>query len=152
MVDRDHISDWGVNMRIQPFQAIVANIELKKVKQIVNKRNKNAKILDKYLSQIKEVIIPERKKGFTETFALYMARFKKRDKLKSFLIKNKVEVKIHYPIPLHLQQAAKKIGYQNGDFPEAEKQAKELLTLPVHQYLSKKQLYFMINKIKNFYK
>ena len=152
MVDRDHISDWGVNMRIQPFQAIVANIELKKVKQIVNERNKNAKILDKYLSQIKEVIIPERKKGFIETFALYMARFKKRDNLRSFLIKNKVEVKIHYPIPLHLQEAAKKIGYKKGDFPEAEKQAKELLTLPVHQYLNKKQLYFMINKIKNFYK
>jgi len=152
MVDRDRISDWGVNMRIQPFQAIVANIELKKVKKIINLRNKNAKILDKHLSQIKGVNIPQRKKGFLETFALYMARFKKRDDLKSFLIKNKIEVKIHYPIPLHLQEAAKKIGYKKGDFPEAEIQAKELLTLPVHQYLNNKQLYFMINKIKNFYK
>ena len=44
------------------------------------------------------------------------------------------------------------MGYKKGDFPESEKQAKELLTLPVHQHLNKRQLYFMIDKIKAFYK
>ena len=44
------------------------------------------------------------------------------------------------------------MGYRKGDFPESEKQAKELLTLPIHQYLTKKQLYFIIKKIKEFYK
>ena len=151
MIDRDHISYWGINARLQPFQAIVANIELKKVNKIISKRNKNAKILDHELSKIKYVQIPERKKNYRETFALYMARFKKRDKLKSYLIKNGIEVKIHYPIPLHLQKPSKKIGYKKGDFPIAEKQAKEILTLPVHQYLNHKQLNFMIKKIKNFY-
>jgi len=152
MIDRDHISSWGVNMRLQPLQAIVANIELRKVRKIINIRNKNARLLDKHLSNIDGVSIPERKKDNTETFALYMARFKKRDKLKSYLIKNKIEVKVHYPIPLHLQKAALKMGYKKGDFPESEKQAKELLTLPVHQHLNKRQLYFMIDKIKAFYK
>ena len=152
MIDRDHISSWGVNMRLQPLQAVVANIELKKVKNIIKIRNGNAKILDKYLSKIRGVSIPERKKNYIETFALYMGRFKKRDKLMSFLIKNKIEVKIHYPIPLHLQKASFKMGYRKGDFPESEKQAKELLTLPIHQYLTKKQLYFIIKKIKEFYR
>ena len=108
--------------------------------------------LDKHLSTLKEVSLPERKKNYTETFALYMARFKKRDQLKSFLIKNGVEVKIHYPIPLHLQKASKNMGYKKGDFPEAENQSKDLLTLPVHQYLNKKQLNYTINTIKKFYK
>ena len=80
-----------------------------------------------------------------------MARFKKRDKLKSYLIRNGIEVKIHYPIPLHLQRPSKKMGYRKGDFPIAEKQATEMLTLPVHQYLNREQINFMIKKIKNFY-
>ena len=112
MIDRDHIQNWGVNMRLQPLQAVVADIELKKVRKIVKIRNKNASFLDKHLSTLKEVSLPERKKNYTETFALYMARFKKRDQLKSFLIKNGVEVKIHYPIPLHLQKASKNMGYK----------------------------------------
>ena len=139
-------------MRLQPLQAVVADIELKKVRKIVETRNRNAKLLDKYLSNIGGVSLPERKKDNKETFALYMARFKKRDKLKSYLVRNGIEVKIHYPIPLHLQKAALKMGYKKGNFPESEKQAKELLTLPVHQYLSKNQLHFMIDKIKVFYK
>ena len=80
-----------------------------------------------------------------------MASFKQRNKLKSYLLKNGIEVKIHYPVPLHLQKAAKSLGYKKGDFPKAEKQAKELLTLPIHQYLSKKQINYLAQKIENFY-
>ena len=151
MVDRDHISYWGVNTRLQPMQAIVANKELKNVNKIVALRNKNAKKIDKKLSKIKTIEIPLRKKNYRETFALYMASFKQRNKLKSYLLKNGIEVKIHYPVPLHLQKAAKSLGYKKGDFPKAEKQAKELLTLPIHQYLSKKQINYLAQKIENFY-
>jgi len=151
MINRDQIIEWGENKRLQPLQAVVADIELKKINSIISKRNKNAIIFDKKLSKIKFVKIPKREKKNIETFALYMARFKKRDRLKKYLIKNGIEVKIHYPIPLHLQKASKILGYKKGNFPEAEKQAKELLTLPVHQYLSKKQINFIVQKIENFY-
>ena len=151
MIDRDHISCWGVNTRLQSIQAVVASTELKNVNRIVSLRNKNAKILDKRLSKIKTVKIPLRKKNYIETFALYMACFIQRDKLKSYLLKNGIEVKIHYPIPLHLQKAAKSLGYKKGDFPKAEKQSKELLTLPIHQYLTKKQINYIAQKIENFY-
>ena len=152
MVDRDRISFWGVNMRLQPFQAVVADKELKNVNNIVKLRNDNAKILDEKLSKIQSIELPKRKKNYKETFALYMACFKKRNQLKEYLIKNGVEVKVHYPIPLHLQKAARYLGYKKGNFPKAERQAKELLTLPVHQYLSKSQINFIVKKIKNFYK
>ena len=138
-------------MRMQPFQSIVAEIELKKVNKIISKRNKNAQFLDKELSDINFVKVPKRIVKFKETFALYMARFDKRDQLKKFL-KNGIEVKVPYPVPLHLQVASKKLGYKIHDFPESESQAKDLLTLPVHQYLSKKQLKYMVDKIKLFYK
>ena len=152
MINRDELSMWGVNVRMQPLQSVVASIQLKEVDKIINKRIKNANFLDRELAKNKNIKIPKRIKGYRETFALYMADFKKRDELKKYLIKNKIEVKIHYPIPLHLQPPSKKSGYKKGSFPIAEKQAKELLTLPVHQYLNINQLKYMVKKIDNFYK
>ncbi|OUU62639.1 MAG: hypothetical protein CBC22_03875 [Alphaproteobacteria bacterium TMED62] len=151
MVDRNNIDFWGVNSRLQPLQAIVAMHGLKKLKSIIVKRNKNAKILDNNLSKFKNVKIPKRLKNSTETFALYMGLFDKRDELLKYLIKNNIEAKIHYPTPLHLQTAAKKLNYKIGSFPNSEMQAKKLLTLPVHQYLDAKHMHYMIEKIENFY-
>ena len=84
--------------------------------------------------------MPIRTKVNFETNALYMCLVEKRDKLKSFLNKRGIEVKIHYPKPLHLQKAARELKYKKGDFPVAEEQSRKLLTLPVHQYLNKKHL------------
>ena len=152
MINRDQIDFWGINTRLQPIQAVIAILELKKINKIIEKRNKNAKILDKYLSKIKEAQIPVRPKFYKETFSLYMARFKRRNQLKRYLLKNKIEVKIHYPIPLHLQKPLKLQRYKKGDFPIAEQQSRDLLTLPVHQYLNRGHLHFMIKKINDFYK
>ncbi|WP_428079413.1 DegT/DnrJ/EryC1/StrS family aminotransferase [Candidatus Pelagibacter sp.] len=152
MINRDNNKIWGVNARLQPLQAVVAINQLKNLDRIIKIRNKNAKILDEGLKKLKKyIIVPERVKNFTETFALYMCLFKKRDKLKFFLEKNGVEVKIHYPKPLHLQEASRIYGYKKNSFLKAEKQCKYLLTLPVHQYLSKKQLMLMVKLIKQFY-
>ena len=153
MVDRDHIDFWGVNIRLQPLQAVVATEGLKKIKKTIKKRNLNAKYLDYKLSQLYPLIkIPERKSKYTETFSLYMALFHKRDKLKNYLDKKGIETKIHYPIPLHLQKASKYLKYKKGDFPKSEYQSKKLLTIPVHQFLKKKQLEYIVKTIFNFYK
>jgi len=153
MKDRDHIDFWGVNMRLQPLQSVVANNRLSDLKKVINKRNANAKLLDEGLRTLNDkIIIPNRLKNHTETFALYMILCEKRNQLVNYLLKNKIEVKIHYPIPLHLQKASKIFGYSKGDFPIAENQAKKLITLPVHQFLDKKQINFMIKKINDFYR
>ena len=152
MINRDKIEIWGVNNRLQPLQAVVAMIELKKIKSIVAKRNANAKFLDKKLKKIGKFIkVPYRPKNYLETFALYMILAKKRDKLIKYLSRNKIETKIHYPIPLHLQKANKNLAYKKNSLKVSEYQAKNLITLPVHQYLSKKQLSYMVSKIYNFY-
>jgi dTDP-4-amino-4,6-dideoxygalactose transaminase len=153
MIDRNNIDFWGVNMRLQPLQAIVAENRLKELPKVIKKRNQNAKLMDKMLLELKDyLILPERKKGNVETFALYMALFKNRDKLYKFLNENKIEVKIHYPKPLHLQKAAKNLGHKIGDFPIAEMQSKKLITLPIHQFINEKHIEYMYDKIKFFYK
>ena len=152
MVDRDNIQFWGANLRLQPLQAVVALEELKKLNRIIKIRNQNAKYYDNNLRDLyPDVIIPERVKNYTETYALYMCLFKKRDELKKYLLKCGIETKIHYPKPLHLQEAAKNLGHSKGSFPLSEKQSRHLLTLPVHQYLSKNQLSFIIKKLRAFY-
>ena len=151
MINRDHIDFWGVNMRLQPLQAVVAMHGLKKLKSVINKRNSNAKYLDKELQKLfPNVILPQRINNFRETFSLYMILAKKRDKLLKFLIKNKIEAKIHYPVPLH-RQKAHKFKISKSDFPISDYQSKKLLTIPVHQFLSKKQLSYIVQIIKSYY-
>ena len=73
MIDRDNIAFWGVNMRLQPLQSIVAYKGIQKLDKIIKKRNYNAKILDKGLDILRpKVTIPKRPKKYLETFALYM--------------------------------------------------------------------------------
>tara|TARA_B100000989_G_scaffold287767_1_gene257709 strand:+ start:1368 stop:2474 length:1107 start_codon:yes stop_codon:yes gene_type:complete len=154
MIDRDNIEFWGVNIRMQPLQAIVALHGLKKLDSVIIKRTKNARFLDKELSKKcfkKFIVLPPRPTDFKETYALYMILCTKRDELKAYLEKKGIETKIHYPQPLHLQKPALTMGYKKGDFKNAEYQAKRLLTLPVHQFLTKGQLDHMIKCIYEFY-
>ena len=155
MIDRDNIEFWGVNIRMQPLQAIVAMENLKKLNAVIKKRHRNALFYDKFLSSNflkKFITIPQRPSNYFETYALYMILCKKRNQLKSFLESKGVEVKVHYPKPLHLQKAGFSLGYKKGMFKIAESQANSLLTLPVHQFLEKKQLTYVVKTIHDFYK
>jgi aminotransferase EvaB len=141
-------------MRIQPLQAIVALHGMKELDNIIAKRNKNATYLDKLLNndRLKEFVkIPVRNKKNYETQSLYMGLFEDRDDLIKYLIKNGIEAKIHYPIPLHLQEAAKQYGYKKSDFPISENQAHKLVTLPIHQYINNEQIEYMYETINNYY-
>ena len=152
MTDRDHIARWGVNIRLQPLQAIVANLELPKIDKIVRDRNENAKYFDIALKQLSsKVTTPKRVANDVETYSLYMVLCKERDNLIKYLREKKIDAKIHYPIPLHLQEAALNLGYEEGSFPVAEDQAYKILTLPVHQYLEETQLKYVIDCISDFY-
>ena len=152
MRDRDHIDFWGVNMRMQPLQAIVAIEGLKKIEKVIKKRNKNAKILDKLLSSLSpNVKIPYRPNGYRETFSLYICLVNNRDKLVKYLIKNKIEAKIHYPIPLNKKKASRYLKLNQKEYKVANEQSKSIITLPIHQYLSTKQVNFIAQKINNFY-
>ena len=73
-----------------------------------------------------------------------------RDDLLDHLVAEGVEAKVHYPVPLHLQQAAAPLGFGPGSMPVAEKQADALVTLPAHEYLVDEQVAHMISSIRCF--
>ena len=155
MINRDTVKIWGVNKRMQPLQCIVGLWGLKKIKNVIKTRNINAKYYDKKLSKFKNFIkVPKRIIGFTGTFALYMILCKNRNRLKKFLEKKNIETKVHYPKALNNQPAFRKFNSNRnkGKFKNSDNQAKMLLTIPVHQFINRKQQDYLINSLKKFYK
>ena len=151
--NRNNCEIFSYNSRLDTIQAAVANYKLKyKLNNITNKRIKNANLFDKLLSKNSNVKTIKRDKNLKEVFHLYQINVNKRDKLIKFLISKNVDAKVHYPIPIHLQKAAKFLKYKVGDFPNAERIAKSTLSLPVHEFISKKDILYMSMLINKFHK
>lgn len=149
MVDRDHIEFWGVNYRLQPLQAVVASVMLSSLDQRLARRREIQRTLDQELASLApSVVVPPRDPRNPETVSLYMILAEQRDRLLTGLIDSGVEAKVHYPVPLHLQQAAASLGYPRGSMPMAEAQADALVTLPAHEYLSDAQVDFTIATLR----
>jgi dTDP-3-amino-2,3,6-trideoxy-4-keto-D-glucose/dTDP-3-amino-3,4,6-trideoxy-alpha-D-glucose/dTDP-2,6-dideoxy-D-kanosamine transaminase len=151
LTDRDHCEIFGYNSRLDTIQAVVANHLLGKIDAITNARIEHAKYLDTGLSDVPGISIPERVGSLKEVFHIYSFMAENRDGLAEFLRKNGIDAKIHYPIPMHLQPAARYLNYKKGDFPNAENAANRTLSLPVHEFVKPKDLDFMISKVKEFY-
>ena len=108
-------------------------------------------MLDKLLSKNENVTLVKRLNYLKEVFHLYHINVKKRDKLQKYLIKNEIDAKVHYPIPVHLQKAAKYLKYKKGDFPVAEIMAKTSISLPVHEFIDSRHIKHMVYSINKFY-
>ncbi len=152
LTDRDHVEIWGVNNRLQPVQAIVASRLLDNIEDSLEARLRNARRLDAGLSDLSRFIrVPPRPQGYREVYQIYLACATKRDRLLDYLIARGIEAKVHYPISVHLQPAARYLGYKPGYFPVCERQAEEIITLPAHQHVTVEQIDFMIKTIREFY-
>ena len=151
LVDRDTVEICGYNSRLDTFQAVVGNWLLPQAREISVKRIDNANYLDKELSKIKEIRIPPRPKNFRIVFHLYIVFAEKRDALYQYCLKNKIEAKIHYPKPIYRQKAYKFLGHKKGDFKVSDTHAKNIISFPCDQHLSKKQMNHIIKTIKKFY-
>jgi len=152
LIDRDHVEILGYNSRLDTFQSIVANWLLPQANDIALKRISNAKYYDDNLSKISQLKIPIRPSNYKIVYHLYMIIAEERDALYKYCLDNGVEAKIHYPIPMYLQNAMKSFGYQKGDFPVADYQASNLISFPCDQYITKEQQDYVIKTIRNFYK
>ena len=152
LVDRDHVEIWGVNDRLQPFQAVVGARVLDSVEGLVETRIRNAKLFDAGLKGLEPFIrSPARPAGYREVYQLYLVTAVRRDELVAFLTSRSIEAKVHYPIPIHLQNAARDLGYKRGDFPVCERQADEIVTLPAHQHISEEEVAYTVATIREFY-
>jgi dTDP-4-amino-4,6-dideoxygalactose transaminase len=151
MVDRDHIDMWGVNMRLQPLQAVVACHMLTSLDDRLERRREIQRTYDVHLGALgPSIVVPPRADWNPETVSLYMFQADNLDDLIARLVTNGVEVKVHYPVPLHLQKPGRELGYGPGDLPVGEAQADRLVTLPAHEYLTDGQVDRAIDLVSAF--
>lgn len=149
--------DIGYNYRTTDICASIGLVQLRKVEKFNSARIKNAQKLSKGLANIKGLIVPKIKPQNKHVFHQYTIRITgdckvTRDELLAKLKENEINCGVYYPKPLHLHPHFMKMGYKKGDFPVAEKIAKQVLSLPVHPSLTEKEIQLIINKIKGYTK
>ncbi len=152
LIDRDTVKVSGYNSRLDTFQAVVGNWLLPKAKKIANKRIDNAAIYDRAFSSITQIKIPPRPKNYKIVYHLYVIFVEKRDELLRYCQKKGIEAKVHYPKPMYLQESLKNLKHKPGDFPTTDSHAKKIITFPCDQHLSIKEINYVINCVKKFYK
>ncbi|MFA6190589.1 MAG: DegT/DnrJ/EryC1/StrS family aminotransferase [Candidatus Staskawiczbacteria bacterium] len=145
----------GINSRLDSFQAAILRVKLNYLSKWNSERIRAASYYSNNLKEVKEIQAPILKDKNGHVFHQYTIRLHSaqvRDKLKNYLEKKGIPTTVYYPLPLHLQSALKYLSYKIGDFPEAEKVSKEVLSLPIYPELSKDSQGFIIKIIKEFYK
>ena len=140
----------GFNHRLDTLQASILSVKLKHLDGWTSKRRANAKLYGDLLGN--EVITPKETEYAKHVYHLYVVRVQHRDKLINFLKEKGISTGIHYPLPLHLQQALQSseydLGYKKGSFPITEKISKEVLSLPMFPELSKEEIEYITKKIQ----
>jgi len=139
----------GHNYRMDGIQGAIVNTKLKYLDTWTEQRVRNAEIYNRLLKGV--VDIPRKVDYAKHVYHLYVIRVKKREKLAEFLKSRGIDTGIHYPKPIHLQEAYKELGYGEGSYPVAEKFAKEILSLPIYPELTEKQICYVANTVKKFY-
>ena len=151
LIDRDNVEICGYNSRLDTFQAVVGNWLIPTAKKIANKRIQNANFYDQKLSKIKGILIPPRIKNYKIVYHLYIVFAERRDDLLKYCQKKGIEAKIHYPVPMYRQNAMKYLNHKEGDFPVSDYHAKNIISFPCDQHLSKKEMNYVVKCVREFY-
>jgi dTDP-4-amino-4,6-dideoxygalactose transaminase len=150
-IERYHHKVIGHNYRMEAFQGAVLSTKLKYIKQWTKQRQENAALYKELLADVHEIETPRELIGAECVYHLYVIQAERRDELQAYLGEKNIGTGLHYPIPLHLQEAYAHLGYKEGDFPVAEKAAERILSLPMYPELSERQVRYVCDKIKEFY-
>lgn len=152
LVNRDEAAMFGINSRLDTLQAVVGNRMIGTVREITDRRVAIARRYDDAFRGLAgSVDVPVRRPGVHHVFHLYVLRVQRRDALMKFLNDAGIEAKVHYPVPVHLQPAARQLGYAPGSFPMAEEHARVAISLPAHPYLSDAETAYTIETVRRFY-
>ncbi len=142
----------GFNMRMEGFQGAVLDIKLKYLEKWNDARRRNAAYYCKLLKDVETVVLPHEMPYARHVYHLFVIRVKEREKLKQFLEKKGIATGFHYKYPLHFQKAYQYLGYKMGDFPVTEKVMKEIISLPMYPELSREQIEYVADAIRDFYR
>ncbi len=147
--NRDECEFWSHNSRLDEIQAALLRVQLRRLDADTKERRRLAHRYNKFLKPF--VIVPEEAEGEFHVYQTYMIQADRRDELKKYLNDQGVQAAIHYATPIHLQPAARSLGYATDDFPNTTKAASRILSLPLFPGMMEAEQDYVINSIKDFY-
>ena len=157
---RYYHDEIGWNARMDGFQGAVLRVKLKYIGEWNRKRRA---VAERYHALFRAaglaeagpypadgIVLPYEAEGSTHVWHQYVIRCARRDALRTFLTGRSLGTEIYYPVPLHMQEALKSLGYKEGDFPEAERAAREVLALPIFPELREDEQETVVDAIADF--
>ena len=140
----------GYNGRLDAIQAGVLRIKLRRLSDWNQSRRENAAYYNELLSKVDGVTLPFEADFAHPVYHLYVILVDDREGLQQFLSDKGISTGLHYPLPLHLQKAYAHLGYEDGSFPVTESVAKRLISLPMFPELTREQIEYVAESIKEF--
>ena len=140
----------GINGRLDTIQAAVLAKKLKYINLWCEKRRQKASYYTEKMQEF-DLVMPKTNSFNKHVFHLYVIRVKERDKLIEHLKSNNIDSAVHYPIPQHMQKCLAYLGYKENDLPEAERAAKEVVSIPIFPEITTEEQDYVIKVIKNFF-
>jgi len=148
--NRDSAEIWGYNSRLDEIQAAFLNIKLK---NFAKNKARVKKIGNYFLDNLStEIELPAQDFEMDIYWHRFIIFSKNRDLLMHELRESGIDTRIHYPIPIHLQNVSKNLGYKVGDFPNSESQSNSSLSLPLYPELSDLEVEYIVKKVNNIAK
>ena len=157
---RDHGSERkyqheivGYNFRLEGLQGAVLNVKLRHLDRWNEMRRTHAASYRQLLGDVEqegEIVLPREAGCGRHVYHLFVVQHDERDELQKHLHEAGIQTGIHYPVPVHLQPAYASLGYCEGDFPETERQARRVLSLPMFPELTDAQLDRVAEAIRAF--
>ena len=149
--DRDTVAVMGYNSRLDSLQAVVGNWLIRQVDFITDTRIRHAAYLDRGLGRIPQIALPSRFVDRKLVYHLYVVFAERRDELLAYCKQKGIEAKVHYPVPLYLQEGLRFLGYEKGDFPLTDRHAATMISFPAHEHLTEQQLAYIVQSVEEFY-
>jgi dTDP-4-amino-4,6-dideoxygalactose transaminase len=151
----------GGNFRLDTLQATVLKVKLSYLDRWTAQRQDHAERYERLFREVgladnKKVRLPkavyrERGIGHYHIYNQFVIGVSDRDKLQAHLKSRGIGTEIYYPVPLHLQECLKDLGYREGDFPEAERACRDLLALPVYPELNEDQQRYVVQSVAEWF-
>lgn len=141
----------GHNYRMEAFQGAVLAVKVKHLAEWTEARRRNAALYKELLVDVDGLELPWEAEFAKSAYHLFVVQVDNRDDLRTYLEQQGIASGLHYPLPLHLQEAYKDLGYVKGAFPVAEAQAARIVSLPMYPELSNAQIEYTCDSIKQFF-
>lgn len=144
----------GYNSRLDELQGAILRVKLKYLDEWINIRRQKAHLYNELFTSFPSpgIKTPQEASYTRHSYGLYTIRNRQRDHLKEYLAKRGIGTKVYYPLPLHLEEIHRGLGYKKGDFPVAERASREVLSLPIYPELTEDKMELVTREIGKFIK